>query len=359
MIIMSVDHASKVFNAGRLNSDSASRWIPGSLLPADQFLTRWITHLCAPTFVLLAGVALALSSERRLRQGHSAADVGAHLRRRGAVLLALEVLWMAPAVVGPGRVLIQVLFALGCALIAMSWLRRLSDRALLALALGILVLGEAGADLLVALGLDRTLLAGLLVFSGKFSDDRLVIAYPLLPWLAVMMLGWVFGRTLLAWRDRGVDASRAAARVLTVAGAAGLALFAVLRGLDGYGNMGLLRDDGSLLQWLHVSKYPPSLTFMSLELGLTALLLAALFRYTATRPYIAGPVHTLGQTALFYYLLHIHVMVLVALAFGWNRAFGVGSAYVGAAAILIALYPACRWYRDYKTAHPRGWTQYV
>jgi uncharacterized membrane protein YeiB len=108
-----------------------------------------------------------------------------------------------------------------------------------------------------------------------------------------------------------------------------------------------------------VSKYPPSLTFMGLELGLCALLLAALFRYTAARPHLRGPLHTLGRNALFYYVTHVHAMVLVAFALGATRAFGVRSAYLGAAAILGALYPVARWYERHKAAHPDEWTRYI
>jgi uncharacterized membrane protein len=358
MILMAVDHASATFNAGRLVTDSMFMWKPGGALPVDQFLTRWITHLCAPTFVLLAGVALAISTERRLRAGHPARTVAAHLRIRGLVLLALEVLWMSPAMVGPGRVLFQVLFAIGGALIAMSWLRRLSDRALLAIALVLLAGGEALAGLLVATDLVNSVPAGLLLVGGFYGDGRFVVAYPLLPWLAMMLLGWVLGRKLLAWRERGLDVPRRAAAVLAAWGAAGLLGFIALRGLNGYGNMLLHRDDNSLAHWLHVSKYPPSLTFAGLELGLAALLLAALFRLTAARPQL-GPVGTLGQVALFFYVLHIHLMELVALAFGWHDQFGLGSAYLGAAAVLVALYPACVRYRAYKAARPGGWTQYL
>jgi uncharacterized membrane protein len=359
MVLMSIDHASATFNGGRLVTDSLFMWQPGDALPTDQFFTRWITHLCAPTFVLLAGAVLAISTERRLRAGHSARAVDAHLRTRGLVLLALEVLWMSPAMVGPGHVLLQVLFAIGGALLAMSWLRRLSDRALLAIALALLVGGEALAGLLAALDLVQSLPAALLLTGGFFLDGGFVVAYPLLPWLAIMLLGWVLGRRLLAWRERGLDVPRRAAAVLAAWGAGGLLVFLVVRGLDGYGNMLLHRDDGSLAHWLHVSKYPPSLGFAALELGLAALLLAALLRLGAVRPGFARPLATIGQVALFFYVLHVHLMELVALAFGWRGAFGLGSAYLGAAAVLLALYPACVRYRAYKAAHPDGWTQYL
>ncbi len=144
-----------------------------------------------------------------------------------------------------------------------------------------------------------------------------------------------------------------------MAGAVLLATFAVLRGLNGFGNVLLYRADGSVAQWLHVSKYPPSLTYDGLELGIGALLLAALFRITAKRPGFAAPVRALGQVALFYYLLHIHLVMVVAEVTGLRGKFGPGGAFCGAAFALLALAPACAWYRKYKAANPGGWRQYV
>src|SRR5262249_62227822 len=96
---------------------------------------------------------------------------------------------------------------------------------------------------------------------------RFLGGYPLLPWLAIMMMGW--GASELARRNP----ARFPARVV-LAGVVALGLFFLFRGLNGWGNMGLLRENGSLAQWLHVSKYPPSVTYDALELGIAWLLLA-------------------------------------------------------------------------------------
>jgi uncharacterized membrane protein len=250
-------------------------------------------------------------------------------------------------------------------------LRRLGDRALLAVGLGWIVLGELVLGILAMNGLEGTLLSGLLVSGGFFAKGRLIVAYPVFGWLAIMAVGWVFGRRLLAWKKDDRDVERTAARVLTIAGAIGLAVFAVARGINGYGNMRLLREDGSLAHWLHVSKYPPSLTFAGLELGVMALLLAGLFAYAAKRgergkrESFGGPLLLIGQTALFFYLLHIHLLKLVGVLTGGHDAktdhgsFGLWSAYVFGLAIVFALYPLCAWYRRKKAAHPRSLLQYV
>ncbi|HEY8073041.1 MAG TPA: heparan-alpha-glucosaminide N-acetyltransferase domain-containing protein [Labilithrix sp.] len=355
MMIMTVDHASETFNGGRYVKDSVWLWKPGTDIPAAQFLTRWITHLCAPTFVLLAGAALAISTEKRRARGESERTISMHIASRGLLIVVFEIAWMSPVMMeGFGRVLLQVLYAIGASLVCMAWLRRLSDRALLGIGIGITALSELGIGLLMKAGLARSIPFALLLCGGFFGDRQLIIAYPLLPWLAIMCIGWALGRRLLAWGD---DAPRIAPRVLARWGLASLAVFAIVRGIDGYGNMLVHRDSLDALQWLHVSKYPPALTYVTLELGLAALVLAALFRFV--RADVGGPVVLFGQVALFYYLLHIHLMQLVAWAAGILHHYGVASAWIGALVTLVALYPACRWYRGYKAGHTNLLTRYV
>jgi uncharacterized membrane protein len=233
-------------------------------------------------------------------------------------------------------------------------LRRLPDSWLLGLALFLVV----GSEALIGLGLALTggepnALLALLITGG--SVGGLLVAYPILPWLGVMLLGWCFGKRLVHV-DRG-----ALARRLASAGLVALGIFVIVRGLDGYGNMRLYREDASLVQWLHVSKYPPSLSYDALELGLMALCLAA-FVSVERRGDLARilqPIGVLGQTALFFYLLHIHVLTLVAGALGVSHAEGLPATYGGALAVVVALYPVCGLYRRYKLAHPDGWARYV
>lgn len=352
MVLMTLDHASGEFNAGRLMADGIALYEPGTLLPAAQFLTRWVTHLCAPTFVFLAGTALALSVARRRAAGEAEGTIDRFIMIRGAFIAALDPLWMSWVFI-PGGVLLQVLYAIGGGLVAMAALRRLGERWLLGLALGLVVGGEALTGLALAVGgSDPTLPVALLLTGGRFG--RVIVAYPLLPWLAMMLLGWCFG----CWLERTGPA--AAERLLLRSGLGALALFALVRGLNGYGNLLLLREGGSLVQWLHVSKYPPSLSFVTLELGLMALVLAALFRAERSRPAtLPRPLLVLGQTALFYYLLHVHVLALAAWALGMQHRAGLGASYAATAATVLLLYPLCVRYARYKRAHPDGWTRYV
>jgi hypothetical protein len=176
-----------------------------------------------------------------------------------------------------------------------------------------------------------------------------------------MMLGFVFGKTLLCIGDSG-SARWPVEKVLLVGGVSSLLVFGIVRGLNSYGNMALLRDDGSLIQWLHVSKYPPSLSFLTLELGLMGIILSMLFRLQgkaggATR--LRNPILVFGQTAFFFYVLHIVILEMSARALNLHAKMGLGTTYVATIAVLVFLYPLCLWYRRYKTSHPGGWARYI
>ena len=300
MVLMTLDHASAAFNAGRLFTDSAA--LDRYPLPAPDFFTRWVTHLCAPTFVFLAGTSLALSVARRTDAGERAGTIDRHLVIRGLILTALEA-WMT-VVFGPHAhafLVLQVLYALGMGMVCMAALRKLSTRWLLVFALGGWVVSEPLAGWAMGLRGPLSFLPLLLFGLGRLGP-QVIVGYPLFPWLCTMVLGFCFGRWLLA-RPGEAQAARAA-RLLAWWGTGLLALYLVLRGFNGLGNMGLLRHDDSVVQWLHVSKYPPSLSYWGLELGLGAFLLAVAFRARLSWP----PLVLLGQTALFFYLVHAHLL---------------------------------------------------
>jgi hypothetical protein len=112
-----------------------------------------------------------------------------------------------------------------------------------------------------------------------------------------------------------------------------------------------------------VSKYPPSLAYVGLELGILFIALAACFAFAGSRPARKGnPLLVFGQTALFFYLIHFHLLRLVGIAVtgGYQKpAWGLGATYAAALAVVLLLYPACRWFRGFKARHPRSWVRYV
>ncbi len=407
MVLMAIDHASLAFNGGRLGGDAWFMHQAGSELPAAQFFTRWVTHLCAPTFVFLAGTAMALSFERRRLAGARDRDLDWHLFKRALVILAFELLWWAPFS-------LLVLFAIAMGLICMIPLRRMSTRTLLITALAILFLYEAVFWGVMNLGsvtpdlirevtdlpvpsreLDQEAfsesgsqirnLGWMTIFTPLFHPGLLVnigpvpiwVQYPFVPWLGMMILGWLFGRILLQRLTGAAHADATPAvtepagaarswtpveRLLVISGLLALGLFVVLRAWNGYGNMLLLREDSSLVQWLFVNKYPPSLTFALLELGLMALVLFGFFRYQRTmkRPARAwSPLLVFGQTALFFYLIHLHILMIAAFAMGMFMNQGLGATYLAALGVLIVLYPLCLWFRRFKVRRPRSWVRYI
>ena len=363
MVLMAVDHASAVFNGGRVAHDSIYDLVPLGVaaneapLPLAQFLTRWVSHLCAPTFLFLSGTSLAISTARRSVAGARAAEIDRHLCIRGLVLLGFEAGWLSllPSAASGSYVLfLQVLFSIGLSIIVMVPLRRLPSGWLAALALLWFAVGEA-----VTLGLVPPGAAPGPAFALTLvpaSWPRAAVLYPVVPWLAMMLLGWAFGTVLLDPRKR-ISPAALCAR----AGSISLAVFALVRGWNAYGNMALLRRDDSLVEWLHVSKYPPSLAFASLELGLMALCLAALFVLerrigTARR---GNPLLVLGQTALFFYLLHFPLLGAAAVATGGIGQAGLLTTWGAAIAIVAVLYPVCRAYRAFKVRNPHSLARYI
>ena len=361
MVLMAIDHASGAFNNGRLITDSFFLYHTGMKLPALQFFTRWITHICAPTFLFLAGTALALSLERRLRAGESNASIDRYLLTRGLIIALLDPIFIS-WFWGSGSIILQVLYAIGISLVLMIPLRRVRTAWLLGASLGFFLISELLAGVMFILSNNQPIakiIGAMLIHGGKFP--RLIVAYPVLPWLAMMMLGFVFGKKLMHIRD-SQSPQWSPEKVLLMGGTVSLLVFGIVRGLNSYGNMMLLRENGSLIQWIHVSKYPPSLSFTALELGLMGIILSLLFRLQvkARKPIrLWNPILVFGQTALFFYILHIAFLEISARILNLHTTMGLGTTYIATIAVLVLLYPCCLWYQQYKTSHPSGWARYL
>ncbi|MFC1765625.1 DUF1624 domain-containing protein [Planctomycetota bacterium] len=355
MILMMIDHVSMAFDGSHFSADSAALYQPGTQLTAAVFLTRWMTHLCAPTFVFLAGTALALSIERKVARGAEPWSIDRGILTRGLFIAVLD-----PTLVSlfSWRLTFQVLYAIGVSMMLMALLRRLSTAWLLAISLGWLALGE----LLVARLWDPT--AGnpsipTALTMAFYYQPFFRISYPLFPWLAFMCLGWAFGRYLTNYKVEEAKQIPPVA-VLLLAGLFCMAVFVIVRTLNGYGNMFLLREDSSWIQFLLVSKYPPSLSYAAQQLGLFCLCLAALIgieKCIGVRK--NGVLLVFGQTAMFFYLIHRVVLEGLAQWCGLRGRGEILTTYVVSAIFLIALYPLCRWYRTYKQNHRGGWTRFI
>lgn len=362
MLLMTLDHASQFWNAERTAIDSAyltdpatgaALWTPGATIDAAQFWLRFVTHLCAPTFLFLVGTSLALSASRRAAGWR----FDLHLLRRAALIVACEALLSTLA--QEGVWILQVLFAIACALLAMIVLRRLPTTLVVALGLAWIAGGEALTTWIYPLpgsgGAATPDLVGLALFVPAYASP-VTSLYPALGWVALCALGWGFGHALPA-----LDASALTRRCLLFAGIA-CTCFVALRAFNGYGNMGLYCVGDGLLPWLQLSKYPLSASFISCQLAIMFALLALFVQRElrlGDRKQSArirnGPMLVFGQTALFYYMAHFFVLGGMLFAIRDKpQQDGLGAALVAAPVCIALLYPICLLYRRLRSIRAGG-----
>ncbi len=370
IILMVLDHVRMYFGQGTWWADPTDLATTTPLL----FLTRWITHFCAPVFIFLAGTSAALHGAHLQNTG----QLSRYLLKRGLWLVFLELGillfgWMFDITFSFH--LLQVMWALGASMVILGGLVYLPGWTILAFGL-VLVLGH---NLLDPVRMEGTGIPSLLWYILHqnavvvFGPDAVVyFHYPLLPLAGLMALGYVFGRLYLP----GFDAGRRRKWLLWM-GAGAILSFVVLRGLNLYGDPNPWSPQGtvlySIMSFLNTTKYPASLQFMLMTIG-PALVFLALTEGVEIRA--TELVLTFGRVSLFFYLVHvywIHLLALVAIELAgrsWSewiitaRAFMAGSqagfgfpllvVYLVWALVLVAMYPLCKWYRRYKKAHPEN-----
>ena len=243
-------------------------------------------------------------------------------------------------------------------MMCMALLRRFSSTVLIVSALAWIVFGELLTGMFWPPEHDTESIIAALLFS-TYSTSTMVIKYPLLPWLAMMMLGWVFGRYLLSYKDGRINIGPVS--LLLGLGVCSLLAFALIRYNNGYGNMFLLREDNSWQHWLHVSKYPPSAAFTFLELGLMSVIMAIMIwveRLVGDRP--NGVLLVFGQTAMIFYLVHRLILEGAATYGGLRHFADLNTTYIISIVMLVLLYPFCLWYRGFKAKHAHSlWLKYL
>lgn len=355
-------------------------WSPTPFWPEDLsqagvalFLTRWITHFCAPTFVFLAGVSAWLYAQgtQATRRG-----LGRFLAVRGLWLVLLEL-----AIVNPSWdanpvsfFFLQVIWAIGISMLVLAALVQGPRWLPLAAGAGIVLLHNL-LDPLVPAQFGGGATAWMLLHEGGMLTPRfggVVAVYPVLPWIGVMALGYGVAPWVAGPRRRD--------RVLVIAGLAMIAAFLVLRLTNLYGDAQLWGPNprGEVFTWLgllNVTKYPPSLQFLLMTLGPALLLLVA---FEKVRSPLWKPVQVFGRVPMFFYLIHLPVIMLSAVAwamlvYGQPVNFFAGPAgvpegyapslprtYLAWAVTVFVLYWPCRWFARYKQAHPeKGWLRFL
>ena len=367
IVLMVLDHVRDFFHRTAFTADPLALGEAGD--PA-LFMTRWVTHLCAPTFVLLAGVSVWLQQAN----GKSRPDLSRFLLSRGLWLIVLELTLVGWGFNFGGGFFLQVIWAIGASMLvlaALIWLPRAA-----VLALGVLIV--VGHQSLAPVDPSDLGAAGpFWNLSMEFGPAPFgaFVAYPFAPWLGIMLTGYGLGGLFTL-----SGPARTRAVLLLAAGL--LAAFAVLRAVNGYGDPRpwTTQSDGlwTGLSFIDVAKYPPSLDYVLATLGVSLALLPAL--EGLWRP-ARSVLLTFGRTPLFTYILHVwlaHALALAVgltmgipapaffnmlgdpsrvLAAGWG--FGLPGVYGFWLLTLVLLYPLSRWFEGVKRRRRDWWLGYL
>jgi uncharacterized membrane protein len=337
---MALDHSSLLFNAGRAGEELAAAAPP---LHADifQFLTRFTGVPVAPAFFFMAGFMVALTSIARAGRGVSHHEVTRRLVVRGLVLIAADALLMGLPRAVMGFYSFVVLSSIGASIIILALVRDVPSRVLLPTALAVLALHPL-IDV-SAWPLPLRAIVYEPVRTGAFRS-----LYPLIPWCAIVVVGFVAGR----------DAMRRAepARLWMGLAALCLALFFAIRLSGGYGNAYPYTSIGSLAFW-SFSKYPPDLPFLAWSFAMTFLSLAALAWITrAGTPALLRPLALFGRVPFFFYVVHFYLLwIAVALV---RVKTGLPQTYLVWLLLLAAMAWPCAWYFKKKRERPNWITRY-
>ena len=375
MILMAIDHTRDYLHS------AAMAFPPEDLTrtTAAIFFTRWITHFCAPVFMFSAG----LGAWFRLERGRTTGDLSRFLWTRGLWLIVLEF-----TVVKLGfffsldysSLILLVLWALGMSMVALAALVRLPYAALLAIGLGMIVLHNL-TDGVDARSFGAFAWLWQVLHQQSLIATRgplLIVAYPLVPWIGVMAVGFCFGRIyrLPAERRR---------QLLIRLGLTLTAAFVAIRTANGYGDPRPWAAQGTplltLVAFLNCTKYPPSLAFLLMTLGPA---IACLGWIDGMRPGARNPLLVFGRVPLLYFVLHIPLIHVLAIAMTWIRygaapflflppptlgtprnvfppdyGWDLWVVYAITAVAVALLYPVCLWFARLRARRREWWLGYL
>lgn len=384
IVLMALDHVRDYFLGGPGMAGISNLLDPATTTPA-LYITRWITHLCAPTFVFLAGASAYL----QLLKGKGTAQLSRFLLTRGLWLIFLEmtVLSFAWSFGFPYPFFLQVIWAIGfcmLALAALVWLPRAA-----VLIIGAIIV--AGHNLFDPLSAEQ-----LGMFWSFLHDGGIIIvgdapiglfAYPVLPWIGIAALGYGLGGVF-------TEAPEKRTRIIFLMGLAMLFAFLVLRGSMIYGDPSFAagpegawsdwRTQGSMgaafMVFFDVQKYPPSLQYTLVTLGIMFTLWPV---FSRLRGPAAAVLNTFGAVPFFFYVLHvylIHVLAIAVNAAAGNNVdglfnyminvftapekleglgFSLGWVYLTWIIVLALLYPICRYWQGLKARRRDWWLSYL
>ena len=366
MIIMALDHTRDYFHAAAFYFNPTDP----AITTWPIFLTRWITHYCAPVFCFLAGISAFLVGRKK-----NTRELSSFLLIRGIWLIIVQMIlvnfaWTFDVSFRYSE--LSVIWSLGISMIVLAALVHWSKTAILVFSILVIF----GHNLLDSVHFENNSWWAILHESGpiRFSQEYvLYVAYPLIPWMAVMSLGYYFGSLY----DKEVPVI-VRKKTLTIIGISCIALFIILRWSNLYGDLSNWESYDStsktLMSFLAVTKYPPSLTFLLMTLGPSFLLLA---NAENLRGWIVNFFSTFGRVPFFYYIIHLYLIHFLAgivarlTGYGWHMmvlpdwvtdvpllkgyGFRLWGVYFIWIIVIGLLYPLCRWFDAYKLNHKEKW----
>jgi len=373
MVIMALDHVRDMLHVNSITQSPTDLQTTSPIL----FFTRWVTYLCAPAFVFLAGTSAYLSNTKK----NNVAASRNFLFKRGFYLILLEfiivnfALYFDPAY---HTLLFEVIAAIGFGFIVLGLMLNISIKTIGIVGLVIVFCHNLFSFIPFAEGSVIKTIGSLFFSPGAFpiSANRVfVMAYPPIPWLGIMLLGFASGKFFELPTEKRK-------RLFVRIGSISLVLFILIRFTNIYGDpVKWAYQKNALftfLSFMNVTKYPPSLLFCLVTLGIMFLMLAF-----AERPSnrFFNILSVYGKVPLFYFLVHffiIHLLLLALMFFegiSWSqmdfasgtfgRPKGVPSGvdlwviYLVWMIVVVILYKPCLWYGRYKMNHKRWWLKYL
>lgn len=370
MILMALDHARDYFYYGGGQADPTDLETTTPIL----FFTRFITHFCAPIFVFLAGTSAYLYGQKKSKK-----QLAKFLFTRGVWLIFLELtvnsfIWFFDPKFGFHN--LQVLWAIGFSMIALSALIYLPKK--LILGIGILIVaGHNLLDGIVMEGYNASAILWYFLHQQQFlplSESRFVFFnYPILPWIGVMALGYCFGM----FYKKGYNEAERKKWLLRI-GLGTITLFFILRGINTYGNLTPweIQKNGvfTFLSFMNITKYPPSLLYVLLTVGCGVLFL---YIVENVKNKFTDFLLAFGRVPFFYYFLHVllihgagliwlllsggnwSIMILDAKTISSgeiaNYGYPLWVTYMVWILAVLLLYPLCKKYMEYKAANKDKW----
>ncbi|HEY6142916.1 MAG TPA: heparan-alpha-glucosaminide N-acetyltransferase domain-containing protein [Flavobacterium sp.] len=366
MVIMALDHVRDYFHYLAFFFDPEDP-IQSNL---PLFFTRWITHFCAPIFSFLAGLSAYMAGKRRTRS-----ELSDFLLKRGIWLIFVEL-----TIVGFAWTFdvefrtfgLRVIWSLGISMMVLAALIYLPRVYILIVCLLLIGCHNLFDGVHFTDNILWTLIHEQDVFQ-LFGNTKLVIGYPLVPWIAIMALGYYFG----GFYDQSFDANKRK-KLFNCIGGIAIAVFILLRFTNLYGDPTPFKHYATLSQdiisFLNPNKYPPSFLYVLMTLGGAFLFLANTEKFKGK---VVNFFSTFGRAPFFYYILHLYFIHIIAMifaqlsGFGWQKmilstwigfetnlkgyGFDLWVVYAVWIGIVIMLYPLCKKFDEYKRAHKEIW----